>query len=166
MAVVFVVVLQAVRVFAFQGYLIPSGSMEETLMIGDRVIAEKVSYYFRDVEPGDIVIFEDPNIPGRILVKRCVAVGGQTVDLRDGQLFVDGVAQNEPYTLGKQSVPLARTSVDISYPYFVPEGTIWVMGDNRTNSQDARYFGPINLTSVYGRALMIYWPLEHVHVFE
>ena len=153
------------RVFVLQGYTIPSGSMEETLMTGDAIFAEQVSYYFRDIEPGDIVTFQDPEIPGRILVKRCIAVAGQNVDLRDGRVYIDGIAQSESYTLGKPSEPLLRTSVTISYPYKVPVGKIWVMGDNRTNSQDSRYFGPIDASSVFGRAYMVYWPLEHLRVF-
>ena len=66
------------RTYVFQAYEIPSGSMEETIMVGDMVFSEKVSYYFRDPEPGDIVTFQDPEIPGRVLIKRCIAVGGQT----------------------------------------------------------------------------------------
>ncbi|MFR7651812.1 MAG: signal peptidase I, partial [Eggerthella lenta] len=69
------------RTYVFQAYEIPSGSMEETIMVGDMVFSEKVSYYFRDPEPGDIVTFQDPEIPGRVLIKRCIAVGGQTVDI-------------------------------------------------------------------------------------
>ncbi|MDR2716057.1 MAG: signal peptidase I [Coriobacteriaceae bacterium] len=154
------------RVSVLQSYVIPSGSMEETIMIGDRVWAEKLSYQFRDIEPGDIVTFEDPEIPGRILVKRCVAVAGQTVDMRNGILYVDGAPRVEPYTGNEPSAPIGRTAVDIAYPYLVPEGTIWLMGDHRTNSQDSRYFGPVDTSTVFGRAFMIYWPLDHLHVFD
>ena len=76
----------ALRTFVFQAYEIPSGSMEETIMTGDMVFSEKVSYYLRDVQPGDIVTFQDPEIPGRVLIKRVIAVGGQTVDLVDGKV--------------------------------------------------------------------------------
>lgn len=129
-------------------------------MTGDTVFAEQLSYYVRDIEPDDIVVFKDPEIPSRVLIKRCVAVGGQTVNYQDGYLYVDGVVVTEDYTTGI-SEPLSRTSVDISYPYTVPAGEIWVMGDNRTNSQDSRYFGSIPISSVQGRAFMVYWPLEH-----
>ena len=90
----------ALRTFVFQPYEIPSGSMENTIMTGDMVFSEKISYYLRDPEPGDIVTFQDPEIPGRVLIKRCIAVGGQTVDLVDGRVVVDGVALDEPYTRG------------------------------------------------------------------
>lgn len=152
----------ALRTFVFQAYEIPSGSMEQTIMTGDMVFSEKVSYYARDVEPGDIVTFYDPEIPGRILIKRVVATGGQTVDLVDGKVVVDGVALDEPYTGGLPSEPLTPApGADVSYPYTVPEGHLWVMGDNRTNSQDSRYFGSIDESSVTGHAVWVYWPFEN-----
>ena len=95
----FVLVLAWVlRTYVFQAYEIPSGSMEETIMTGDMVFSEKVTYYFRDPEYGDIVTFQDPEIPGRILIKRCIAVGGQTVEINDedGLVYVDGVPLTEP----------------------------------------------------------------------
>lgn len=146
-------------------YTIPSGSMEETIEVGDNVWSEKVSYYFRDVEQGDIVTFDDPEIAGRTLIKRVIATGGQTVDLVDGAVYVDGEMLDEPYTQGKPSEPLKTAyGVEISYPYTVPEGYVWVMGDNRTSSADSRYFGPIPVLSVSGRAALIYWPLDHIGV--
>lgn len=148
------------RTFVFQAYEIPSGSMEDTIMTGDMVFAEKVSYYFRDPEPGDIVTFADPEIPGRILIKRCIATAGQTVSVDDtGILYIDGVAQDEPYTNHLPSYPLKS---DITYPYTVPEGAIWVMGDNRTNSQDSRYFGAVPVSSVTGRGAVVYWPIDDI----
>lgn len=149
------------REYVVQGYGIPSGSMETTIMTGDNVFSEQVSYYFRDIEPGDIVTFKDPEIPSRVLIKRCIAVGGQTVDIKDGSVYIDGVPLSEGYTNGLPTQPLARTVDDITYPYTVPEGYIWLMGDNRTNSQDSRYFGAVPASSVYGRAFMVYWPMNH-----
>ena len=154
------------REYVIQGYSIPSGSMENTIMTGDTVFSEQISYYFGDIESGDIVTFKDPEIAGRVLIKRCIAVGGQTVDLRDGVVYIDGVPQHEPYTDEKPSEPLSRPLEDITYPYTVPEGYLWLMGDNRTNSQDSRYFGAVPVSSVYGRAFMIYWPLEHFGMIQ
>ena len=149
------------RTFVFQAYEIPSGSMEQTIMTGDMVFSEKVSYYFNDVQRGDIVTFADPQTPGRVLIKRVIATGGQTVDLVDGKVVVDGQVLDEPYTLGKESVPL-QTPMNVTYPYTVPEGSLWVMGDNRTNSQDSRYFGAVKESTVTGRAVFVYWPFSHI----
>ena len=158
----------ALRTFVFVPYEIPSGSMEETIMTGDMVFSEKVSYYLRAPQRGDIVTFDDPEVAGRTLIKRVIATGGQTVDLVDGKVVVDGVALDEPYTLGKESRPLAHTASDVSlsYPFTVPDGCLWVMGDNRTASQDSRYFGAIQVSSVTGRAAMIYWPFNEIKLLS
>lgn len=135
--------------------------MEDTIKTGDMVFAEKVSYHFSDPEQGDIVVFSDPQVPSRTLIKRVIATEGQTVDLRDGKVYVDGVALDEPYTDGLPSYPPNTVgTVDISYPYTIPKGDVWVMGDNRTNSSDSRYFGPIDKDTVFGKAFAIYWPVE------
>lgn len=169
-----IVLAFALRSFVFQPYEIPSSSMETTIMTGDILFAEKVSYCFSEPEQGDIVTFTEPELltangslesdDSRTLIKRVIAVGGQQVDLRNGVVYVDGVALDEPYTGGKPSYPLGATTV--TYPYTVPDGCIWVMGDNRTNSKDSRYFGAIPVDSVTGRAVFIYWPLSSIGVIE
>ena len=132
-------------------------------MVKDRVFSERVSYYMREPAPGEVVTFEDPTQPGRTLVKRVIATEGQTVDLKNGILYIDGVAQDEPYTNGLPSMPLRpHEGVSISYPYKVPTGRVWVMGDNRTNSADSRYFGAVPVSSVSGHVFLTYWPLDRV----
>lgn len=169
-AVMIVIVVAAVsllRAYVIAPYEIPSGSMETTIMTSDRIFSEKVSYYSRDVEQGDIVTFDDPEQAGRTLIKRVIATGGQTVDLRDGTVYVDGEALSESYVHGLPSYPLTPApGVEISYPYTVPEGSIWVMGDNRTNSADSRYFGAVPVSSVTGRACFIYWPLNRIGALD
>jgi signal peptidase I len=101
------------------------------------------------------------------LIKRIIATGGQTVDLIDGKVYVDGVALNEPYTDGLPSYPLSNApGITITYPYTVPEGEVWVMGDNRTNSQDSRYFGSVPVDSITGKAVFRYWPLTSIGTLE
>lgn len=162
MAAAVVAISFGLKTFVFATYEIPSGSMEDTIMTGDLVFSEKVSYYSGEPKQGDVVTFDDPLVPGRTLIKRVIATGGQTVDLEDGKVIVDGVALEEPYTEGKVSEPFTKTAVSISYPYTVPQGCLWVMGDNRTNSQDSRYFGAVDASTVTGHAVFIYWPINHI----
>ena len=165
--VVVIAAAWALRTFVFQAYEIPSGSMEDTIMTGDVVFAEKLSYRFGEPQYGDIVTFIDPEIPSRVLIKRVIATGGQTVDLIDGKVYIDGEQLVEPYTDGKPTYPLTSAyGTTITYPYTVPEGEIWVMGDNRTNSQDSRYFGSVPISSVQGKAVLTYWPLSDFGVLE
>lgn len=159
--IVFVVFM---RTFVVDAYEIPTGSMLETIQLGDRVLGEKLSYRFRSPRAGEVVTFKDPTDPEVTLIKRVIATEGQTVDLVGGVVCVDGIALDEPYTLGKESEPIGRhaenLAEDISYPYVVPEGCIWVMGDNRTNSLDSRYFGPVSVDSVTSHAMFIFWPFD------
>ena len=163
----------ALRMFVVGAYYVPSGSMLDTIHEGDLVLGERVTLALSDPRPGDVVTFDSPLEEGETLVKRVVAVGGQTVDLRDGVVYVDGSALDEPYVRtdpatgereGTYSLSDLEGSAGISYPYTVPEGTLWVMGDNRTNSKDSRYFGPVSVDDVTSRALLIYWPLGDVRL--
>lgn len=157
-----VVIAVILRTFVMGAYVVPTGSMLETIKEGDMLIGEKVTLNFSGPEQGDIVTFNDPEDPSSTLIKRVIATEGQTVDLIDGQVYVDGEALDEPYTLGKPSYSLSDLSgsAGIEYPYVVPEGCVWVMGDNRTNSKDSRYFGAVSVDDVTSRALFIYWPLS------
>lgn len=167
MIVLVIVMAWVMRTFIFGAYEIPTGSMETTIMTGDRVFAEKITYLGSEPEQGDIVTFDDPEIQGRILIKRIIATEGQTIDLVDGVVYVDGIPLDEPYTNGLPSYPLVPAfGVDITYPYTVPEDCIWVMGDNRTKSSDSRYFGAVPVSSVLGKAVFTYWPLSNVGLLE
>ena len=157
-----VIVVVLIKLFMFGTYEIPSGSMIDTIEIGDRVISEKVTYLSRDPQPGEIITFADPNMPGRTLIKRVIATEGQTVDLQDGKVVIDGKALDEEYTDGKPSYPLDKTSVTITYPFTVPDDCLWVMGDNRTESADSRYFGAVPVNTVSGHAVFTYWPIDRI----
>jgi len=151
---------QGIKSFVAQPFIIPTGSMQPTIELRNYVLAEKISYRFsRKPQYKDIVVFNnpsrDPSAP--ILIKRLIAVGGQTVDLKDGKIYVDGKKLVEPYTHGKPSYPLNPA---IQYPFEVPKGYYWMMGDNRTNSGDSREFGPVADNDVIGRAMWTYWPVE------
>ena len=150
------------RNFVAEPYLVPSGSMLETIHAGDRVLGEKVSFRFDAPKRGQVITFQDPDAADTTLIKRVIATEGQVVDLVDGKVVVDGQTLDEPYTLGKVSEPIYRHSKSlsepISYPFTVPAGCVWVMGDNRTNSLDSRYYGPVPVSSISSRAVAIFWP--------
>jgi signal peptidase I len=149
------VLAQGIKTFLVQPFVIPTGSMIPTIEIGDRVLADKLVFrFFRDPQRGDIVVFDDPNGQHPQLIKRVIAVEGQTVDVRDGMVYVDGEPLDEPYTYSKPSDPGT-----VPLPVTVPEGSVWLMGDNRPESGDSRFFGPRPVDTVRGRAFWTYWPL-------
>ena len=164
-AIAFLAVL-AIRQFVIEPYTVPSASMEPTIQVGDNVLAQKVTLELGiDVEAGDIVVFENPDATSShdVLVKRVIAVGGQTVDLVDGVVYVDGVALDESYAQGSSyALSTQLAGVEVSYPYTVPEGCVWVMGDNRENSADSRYFGAVSCESLIGVVCARYWPLDRI----
>jgi signal peptidase I len=157
-----VVLVWGIQHFIARPYRVPSGSMLETIQIDDYVISERVTYYTQDPQPGQIVTFIDPANEDQTLIKRVIATEGDVVDMHEGAVYVNGEKLDEPYTNGKPSYPLPNTlnNMSITYPYTVPEGCMWVMGDNRTNSADSRYFGAVPMSSVTGHACFIYWPIS------
>lgn len=164
-----VVAVILVRMYVVEPYIIPSESMDPTIEVGDMVLGEKVSLKSEDPKPGDIVFFKnpDPDSSHGVLVKRVVAVGGQTVDLRYGKVYIDGVEEKGGHAHG-MNMPLEERylETDVSFPYTVPEGCIWVMGDNRENSLDSRSFGAIPIDTVYAESWIRYWPLNRIGAVE
>lgn len=144
---------QGIKAFILQPFIIPTGSMEPTIMVGDRVLAEKISYRFSQPVAGDIVVFDDPGGVYPQLIKRIVAVEGQTIDIRDGKVYIDNESLPEPYTAS--SVTQAASA---ELPATIPEDHVWLMGDNRPNSSDSRVFGAQPIESIKARAFAIYWP--------
>jgi signal peptidase I len=144
---------QVARTWVIATYTVPTGSMVPTIEVGDRFVVDRLVYLYRQPQAGDIVLFDDPDRVLPALVKRVIAVGGHTVDLKDGSVVIDGVPALEPYTYGKPSLP-----GPVRMPVTVPAGYVWVMGDNSTNSADSRWFGPVPVSSIHGRAVFTYWP--------
>lgn len=155
-----------IRTFIVSPFVVPTGSMEHTIEVGDHLLAQKVTVNLgQDVAAGDIIVFENPEGSSGhdILVKRVIATGGQTVSLRGGSVFVDGEKLDEPYTVGS-SYPLFQQApgVKVEFPLVVPEGSVWVMGDNRENSADSRYFGAVDEDAIIGVAVARYWPIDRI----
>lgn len=143
-----------VKTFLVQAFYIPSESMLTTLEVGDRVLVNKVSYDLHDVNRGDIVVFEKP--PGEggdidDLIKRAIGLPGETIEGRDGHVLIDGEVLDEPY------LDEGVVTGDFG-PVEVGEGQLFMMGDNRENSRDSRFFGPIAEELVVGRAFLRVWP--------
>jgi signal peptidase I len=145
---------QGIKTFLVQPFVIPTGSMIPTIEIGDRVLADKIVYRFvREPRRGDIVVFDDPTGSHPQLIKRVIATAGQTVDIKDGKLLVDGKVLDEPYTHGKRTDPQI-----VPMPVKIDPGYLWLMGDNRPQSGDSRSFGEMPVKVVRGRAFWTYWP--------
>jgi len=159
------------RVFVVQAFRIPSESMLPTLQVGDFLFVNKFEYGakipFTDwrlpglsrPKPGDVIVFQFPLEPNRDYIKRCVAVAGQTVEVRDKSLYVDGQKREEGYTIYEDTRvhPRGFELRDNYGPYVVPPTSLFMMGDNRDNSNDSRYWGPVDFDLVKGRAMFIYW---------
>jgi len=184
-AVLFAVILTLfIRTFVIQAFRIPSGSMENTLLVGDFLFVNKFLYgapipftharlpKVRDPRPGDVIVFQWPVDPSRDFIKRVVAGPGQTVEIRNKTVYVDGVARDEPfarYTATRrrppeyqnpQIEPRGAGNRDFYGPVTVPEGQYFVLGDNRDQSEDSRYWGFLDRDLVIGKAVLIYLSLD------
>jgi len=172
-----VVLAVIIKTSIVEAYKIPSASMEDTLLVGDFLIANKFIYGARlpfldwrlpaisDPEPGDVVIFKWPGDKTTNYIKRCVAVGGQTVEVIDKVVYVDGEKFPDPVHM-KFAKPVAerpssgRDTPDNWGPYEVPQGFYFMMGDNRDHSYDSRFWGPVSDDLILGEAMFLHWSWE------
>jgi signal peptidase I len=156
-----VLVAVVLRMFVVQTFYIPSGSMEPTLAKNDRVVVNKLEYRFGDVGRGDIVVFTTPplveNKEFKDLVKRVIALEGETVEGRDGKVFVNGQPLEEDY------LPAGTFTGDFRAET-VPPDSVWVMGDNRGNSEDSRVFKSIKEDTIVGRVFLRVWPITRLDI--
>ncbi len=158
------------RLVLVQAYHIPSQSMVPTLENGDRVVVNRLSYQFGEIERGQVVVFAKP--PGtegeNDLIKRVIGLPGETIRFVDELVYIDGLRVEEPYlaqqnsTRPRLTIPGCAQAEPAADLCVVPQGHIFVMGDNRLGSADSRVFGPIAVDSVVGRAFVRVWPLNHL----
>ena len=153
--VIAVVLAIIIRMFIIEPYYIPTGSMEPTLMVNDRIIVSKVNYHFTEPKRGDIVVFKYPKDTTRSFVKRLIGLPGDVVEIKDSMLYVNGQATPEEY------LPLGLEYADFG-PVQVPENNYFMLGDNRDNSEDSRYWGFLPQDLMVGKAVFIYWPVERL----
>lgn len=157
-----------IKYSVIEAYNVPTGSMEDTIMIGDFLLANKFIYNIRiplvdvtfsglrDPRPGDIVVFKFPGDSSTNYVKRCIAVGGQTVEVRSKKVYVDSVEFKE-FPFSKHNDPNIDKRRDNFGPYRVPLQSYFMMGDNRDDSYDSRFWGPVPQRFILGKALVVHW---------
>lgn len=174
-----------IKTFLIQAFFIPSGSMENTLLVNDRVLVSKLSFKVREPRLGDVVVFVSPTqatnprtdrgpignlinslseglglkSAERDFIKRVIATEGQTIQVKEGRVFVDDKQLEEPYLHDQTPLP------DYG-PTKVGKDEVFVMGDNRRNSQDSRVFGPIKKSTIVGRAFVLIWPLNRFSIIH
>lgn len=143
-----------IRSFVVEVYRVDGSSMENTLHSEERVLVNKFIYHLRQPQPGEVIVFRYPRQPEREFIKRVVAVAGDTVELQDGQVLVNGQVYPEASTV-------RMTTADFA-PYTVPADAVFVLGDNRNNSEDSRIFGKVPLENIRGKAMARIWPLSQI----
>jgi signal peptidase I len=178
--VIAVILALFIRTFVVQAFKIPTGSMEENLLIGDHLLVNKFVFGPTEstvertllpvarVKRGDVIVFKYPEEPDRDFIKRVIGLPGETLEVREKKVYVNGQALVEPYAHYLQPAASASefhevTSFDVRErygPVTVPPNQFFVMGDNRDNSQDSRYWGFLPRENIKGRALIIYWSYE------
>ena len=157
----------AVRLWVLQQFYISGPSMETTLYTNDRVLVNKLSYRFHDVHRGDVVVFDRVTRNGNEvahddLIKRVIALSGETIEIKGCTVFIDGRALEEPYLPARDTsrgTPLERCRVENMRRTLVPKAHVFVMGDNRPESFDSRSFGSIPESLIVGRAFAVVWPI-------
>jgi signal peptidase I len=159
------------RAFVIQAFRIPSESMRDTLLVGDFLFVNKFEYGpkvpftnvrlpgIRHPQRGDVIVFQFPQDPSKDFIKRCVATPGETVEIQDKRVLVNGEALREPYVIhtDPEVRPGGYDYRDNYGPYTVQPGELFMMGDNRDNSNDSRFWGPLRMDLVKGRAMFLYW---------
>jgi signal peptidase I len=178
--VIAVILALFIRTFVVQAFKIPTGSMEENLLIGDHLLVNKFVFGptatglerallpTGTIKRGDVIVFKYPEEPDRDFIKRVIGLPGETVEVREKKVYINGVGLNEPYVHFLQppstnSEFYETTSFDVRErygPVTVPSNQYFVMGDNRDNSQDSRYWGFLPRDNVKGKALVIYWSYQ------
>jgi signal peptidase I len=175
--IIAVILALFVRTWVVQAFKIPTGSMENNLLIGDHLLVNKFVFGptasavelallpVRDVRRGDIVVFKYPDEPERDFIKRVIGLPGETLELRHKKMYINGQPLDEPYvhylTPAAEGAEVTSADVRENYgPVTVPEGQYFMMGDNRDNSQDSRYWGFLPRHYLKGKALMIYWSYD------
>ncbi|MBN2231936.1 MAG: signal peptidase I [Deltaproteobacteria bacterium] len=167
--VIAVIIALLIRAFIVQAFKIPSGSMEPTLLVGDHLLVNKFVYgvqvpltekklfVFRHPERGDIIVFRYPVDGRKDFIKRVVGLPGETVEIRQKQVYIDGVPYDNPHAVFRAPNVVDQVPRDNFGPVTVPPESVFVMGDNRDRSYDSRFWGFVDYGKIRGKAMIIYW---------
>lgn len=159
-AIIIAVILALfIRTYIVQAFKIPSGSMIPTLQIGDHILVNKFIYRFKTPHRGDIMVFKYPKDPSRDFIKRLIGLPGDTIEIKNKQVYINNQTIKEPYTIfeGTDDPFYAPSNRDNFGPIVIPENHYFVMGDNRDCSLDSRFWGLLNYDLIKGKAFIIYW---------
>lgn len=151
---VIAIAVAGLRAFVLQPYIIPSNSMEPTLVPGDRILTNKLAYASASPVRGDVVVFAYPKDPSHILVKRVLGCEGETIELKDNMVLINGTPIQEPYLKSGDYPPFG--------PEKIPAGNVFVLGDNRNESEDSRDWGLLPKSYILGKVWTIYFPLNRI----
>ncbi len=154
LALIFALVI---RTFVVQAFRIPSGSMMETLLVGDQILVDKLVYKFREPERGEIIVFVYPKDPSRDFIKRLIGLPGDKLEVRNRVVYINDKPLGESYVFHEDDEFIATYPRDNFGPIAIPAGKYFMMGDNRENSMDSRWWGFLDKDKVIGRAFIIYW---------
>ena len=158
------VLAMIIRTFIVQAFWIPSGSMIPTLEINDRVLVAKFWTAFFEPSRGSLYVFRYPVDPERDFVKRVIAIPGDVVDIKEGVVYINGNPTEEPYVKRHDKFTLRPSNIFPQVPFTVPEGKYFMLGDNRGNSQDSRFWGFADISDMRGPVFLRYWPLNRIGI--
>lgn len=176
--VIAVILAMLIRTFVVQAFKIPSGSMEDTLKIGDHILVAKFLYRFVEPKRGDIIVFKYPVDPKVDYIKRIIGVPGDKVEIREKVVYINGKRYEEPYVEHVDPRTFTKTAIaaevfpddmvrrDNYGPVMVPEGHYFVMGDNRDRSYDSRFWGFVPKKNIKGKAFFRYWPPTRIGIVK
>jgi signal peptidase I len=150
-----IAVALGVRTFVAESFVVQGYSMLPTLHNGDRVLVNKLAFVAHGPRTGEIIVFQSPEIPSQDWIKRVIGVPGDTVSITNDVVYINGKRYPEPFLAYRHSINVARTKI--------PAGYVWVLGDNRPDSNDSRYWGALSESRIVGRAVLQWWPLNDIH---
>ena len=148
----------AFRTYIAEAYYIPSGSMIPTLQISDRIVANKFTYKLTDINRGDIVVFNPPIESTNPFVKRVIGLPNETISVNNGIVYINNKPLKESY--------ISESPINDFAPYKIPDNNYFLMGDNRNNSSDSRYWGTVNINDIIGKAEFIYYPIKDMKILS